>query len=429
MKVIIPYGKVKLPIEVEKQNLGEEIHSMKVEKRNEDKLIEDAIKNPIKSEALTDFLKGGKNILIIVNDGTRPTPTAKVLKRIRKYLEGLPFKFIIATGAHRAPTEEEYNFIFGDLYNEFGDRIYVHDAKKKEDMVYLGESRNGTPMWVNKLGVEADRILIIGSVEPHYFAGFTGGRKAFLPGIASYETIEANHKFALEENAKALNLENNPVHLDMVDAIKTIKNKKIFSIQTVLDKDKNIYDVKTGDINESFNAAIKSAKEVFCVNIKQKYDIVVTIAPYPMDVDLYQSQKAIDNAKYALNENGIMILISECRTGIGDETFFNLMKECETIEEVFEKIKTGYKLGYHKAAKIMEIMRWAQIWAVTNLNPDLLESILIKPFDSIQDAIETAVQQKGMDTKILFLIEGSVTIPIVSSDEKPPESIIKDLKF
>ncbi|MDD3625754.1 MAG: nickel-dependent lactate racemase [bacterium] len=429
MKVIIPYGKVYLPIEVDQANVGEVIRPTSVEKRNEDKLIENAIMNPIKSESFTDFLKGGRNILIIVNDGTRPTPTAKVLKKVKKYLDGLPFKFIIATGVHRAPTEQEYHDIFGELYNEYGDRIFVHDARKKEDMIYLGKSRNGTPMWVNKLGVEADRILIIGSVEPHYFAGFTGGRKAFLPGIASYETIEANHKFALEDNAKALNLDNNPVHLDMVDAIKTIKDKKIFSIQTVLDKDKNIYDVKAGEINSSFEAAINSAKQVFCVKIKHKYDVVITVAPYPMDVDLYQAQKAIDNAKYALNDGGIIILISECRSGIGETNFFDLMKDAEDPEKAYDKIKEGYKLGYHKAAKLIEILRWAEIWAITNLNPDKLESIFIKPFDSIQDAIETAIQKKGMSTKILFLLEGSVTIPILSPDESPPESIIKDLKF
>ncbi len=157
---------------------------------DQSRVIADAIHLPVNSQSFDVFLADAGRVLVIVNDATRPTPTAKVLDTIFEPLSKTDFRFIIATGVHRGPSEEEFVQIFGKYYPQIKDRIIVHDAKKDEDLVYLGDSTNGTPMYVNKAGVEADRIIIISSVEPHYFAGYTGGRKSFLPGIAGYKTVE-----------------------------------------------------------------------------------------------------------------------------------------------------------------------------------------------------------------------------------------------
>jgi len=409
MKISIPYGKDEVEILVNDENFGEMIYPNKVEIQDEFKILENALKNPIASQSFDDFLADARDVLFIVNDPTRPTPTAKILGMIYNQIKDKNIKFIIATGVHRAPTQEEYGEIFGDYYSEFKDRIHSHDAKK-DDTVFLGTSGNGTEMLINRLGMEAHKIVIISSVEPHYFAGYTGGRKSFLPGIASYKTIEQNHKLALKPGAKALALKGNPVHEDMEEAINLIQDKGIFCILTVLDRNENMYAATAGDIHESFNAAISKAHKVFVVDIKEKADIVVTVAPYPMDIDLYQSQKAIDNAKLALNENGILILISKCRTGIGNDLFVKLLSESSGPDDALERIDRGYKLGYHKAAKMAEIARWAKMWAVTDLDPNILKSIFITPFNSIQEAIDAAVKEKG-NAKILFMINGSLTVP------------------
>ena len=280
-------------------------------------------------------------------------------------------------------------------------------------MVHIGTSKSGTEMWLNKRGMEADKLVMIGSVEPHYFAGYTGGRKSFLPGIASYSTIEQNHKYALLPEAKALALDGNPVHEDMIDALKVIADKPIFSIQTVLDRDRKIYAATAGHIHKSFYAAIDKATEVFCVRIESKADIVVSVAPYPMDVDLYQSQKALDNGKLALKNGGILILVSKCRTGIGHDTFYKLLSACDTAQEVLDEIDRGYKLGYHKAAKMAEIGVWAQMWGVTELPDDVMKNVLLKPFRSVQEAIDEAIKIKGDDAKVLFLMDGSITVPMI----------------
>jgi len=409
MQVTIPYGRDFVIVDIDERNFGEIIYPNQVEKHDQLEVLEAALNNPVDSKPFDEFLSDAKDVLFLVNDATRPTPTAKVLSLIYDKIKDQNISFLVATGAHRAPTEEEYLEIFGDIYPEFKDRIFAHDAKNDE-MVNLGTSKNGTVMEVNKRAMDAHKIVIIGSVEPHYFAGYTGGRKSFLPGVAAYKTIEMNHKLALKSDAKALALKGNPVHEDMEDAINLVKHKEIFAIMTVLDRDEDIYAATAGDITGSFDAAIDKAHEVFVVEIKDKYDIVVAVAPYPMDIDLYQSQKALDNAKLALDQGGILIMVSKCRMGTGSETFINLMAGSKNHDDALKKIDCGYKLGYHKAAKMAEMARWSKMWAVTSLNPKILKSVFMKPFGTIDDAINTAVREKGNE-KILFLMAASMTVP------------------
>lgn len=374
-----------------------------------DEVIKDSIDSPIGCESLVEFLEGGKDIVFIVNDGTRPTPTAKVLDALSERMDLRAARYIIATGTHRDMTEEEYDFVFGRHYQALRDRIVVHDSKKSE-CVYLGDSKNGTPMEVNKVAVDADRLVIITSVEPHYFAGYTGGRKSFLPGVASFKTIECNHKLAMNKEAQSLALDGNPVHEDMMDALETIKGKKIFTIQTVLDRHQNIYKVASGDINAAFKQAVEWANQVFIVPIPEKADVVISVAPYPMDVDLYQSQKALDNGKWALKDGGKILMVSKCREGVGHATFLTQLSSSKDPKQVLENLRSEYKLGYHKAAKMAEIAVWADIWAVTDLDPELISSANITPFPSVADAMKRAFEENP-DARVIILSDGSVTIP------------------
>src|SRR4030043_425760 len=324
MNVNIPYGKQHITVKIPEPCYI--LVPNKVSIKDQDILIENALEKPLGFDSYDEFAEHADRLLVIINDATRPTPTSKILEYLLPVLSPHPdLKFLVATGVHRAPTEEEYRFIFGDTYEVFRRKVYAHDARKDKDMTYLGKSKNGTEMYINKLVPEYKNILVIGSVEPHYFGGYTGGRKSFLPGVASYKTIEMNHKLALSDAACSLALEGNPVHEDMVDAMSVLKDLDIFSIQTVLTSDHTIYAITAGDLLKSFDAAIQYAKEVFCVPLKKKGNIVLTVAPYPMDIDLYQSQKALDNGKLALEDDGIIILVSKCRDGGGEDTFLELL--------------------------------------------------------------------------------------------------------
>jgi len=412
LKISIPYKKESVLVSVADERVLQIVEPNEVPVYDQDSLIKKALQSPCGGKSMDEFLDTDKEILIIVNDGSRPTPTKTVLKSLYPLIKDKKIRFIIATGVHRAPTQEEYEFIFGDLYEEWAHLIHSHDARNDE-MVYLGISENGTEMYINKIGAEAENVIVIGSVEPHYFAGYTGGRKGFLPGIAAFKTIEQNHKHALSPHAHALALDGNPVHEDMIDALKTLDGKNIFTIMTVLDKHHNIYGCTAGDINEAFYAAINKADEVFVAPVKTKADIVVSVARYPMDIDLYQSQKSIDNGKLALKDGGILIMVSACRDGVGEEAFLKLLSSSKSPQEVLSRIENNYVLGYHKAGKMAEVNIWASVRAVSDLPDDLWESIFIKPQKSVQEALDQAFEEKGPEAKVLFLLDGSVTVPSI----------------
>jgi len=413
MEIDIPYGKEKIKINISESY--EILVPNKVSVENEDKLIEKALEKPIGFESYDEFAEKANRLLVIINDATRPTPTSKILKYLLPVLSSHPdVKFLIATGAHRVPTEEEYRFIFGETYEVFRRRTYAHDAHKDKDMAYLGKSKNGTEMFINKLVPEYRNILVIGSVEPHYFAGYTGGRKSFLPGVASYKTIEMNHKLALSDEACSLALKGNPVNEDMVDAMNVLKNLNIFSIQTVLTGDHKLYAVTAGDLHKSFDAAIELSKQIFCVTLKEKGNIVISVAPYPMDIDLYQSQKALDNGKFALEDGGVIIVVSKCRDGVGEDQFLKLLCKAKSPKEVFDFLDVEYKLGYHKAAKMAQVGIRAEIWGVTDIDDETMKKAMIKPYQSIQKAVDDAInfiKSKGKKPKVIIMPAGSLTIP------------------
>ena len=413
MRIDIPYGKEKIKVNISEPY--EILVPNKVSVKSEDELIEKALEKPIGFESYDEFAEKANRLLVIINDATRPTPTSKILKYLLPVLSSHPdVKFLIATGVHRAPTEEEFRFILGETYEVFRRRTYAHDARKDKDMVYLGKSKNGTEMYINKLVPEYRNILVIGSVEPHYFAGYTGGRKSFLPGVASYKTIEMNHKLALNDNACSLALKGNPVNEDMVDAMNVLKDLNIFSIQTVLTGDHKLYAVTAGDLHKSFDAAIELSNQIFCVSLKEKGNIIISAAPYPMDIDLYQSQKALDNGKHALEDGGVIIVVSKCRDGVGEDQFLQLLCKAENPKEVLEILDSEYKLGYHKAAKMAQVGIRAEIWGVTDINYETMKKAMIKPYQSIQKAVDDAIyfiKSKGKKPKIIIMPAGSLTIP------------------
>lgn len=412
MFVEITYGQGKEQIRVDES--CKVLLPNKVEIDNENLTIETALKNPISSISFKEFVKKSDKLLLIVNDATRPTPTAKIIDILHPLLSNnTDFRIIVATGSHKPPSPEEYKFIFGKYYDLYKDKIEVHDAKKSS-MKFYGKTPHGTEVAFNDVINKYRNIVTINSVEPHYFAGYTGGRKSFLPGLAAYKTIEENHKFAMDNQACALGLNSNPVNEDMMDSIRFLSEINVFSIQVVLTPDAKIYKVITGDLKKSFLKAVEFANEVFCASLKKKGNIVVTVAPPPMDINLYQSQKALENGKLALEENGIIILVSKCPGGLGQQAFIDLLCKADSPEEVLEFLKNEYKLGYHKAGKIAELATWADIWAVTDLDSTVLKKAFINSCNGIQEAVDEAIKtikNRGKKPNLIIIPYGSLTVP------------------
>jgi nickel-dependent lactate racemase len=410
MKLEIPYGKEgRQSLHVSDDRLQQVIRPNDVDSGDDLQAIRNGLDKAI-GQSLDEFFKG--EVLIIVNDGTRPTPTSRVLQVLEERVDLGRAKFLIATGAHRAPSEDELELIFGERLHRLRPNIRVHDARHSKAEL-LGTSKNGTDIWVNELVAKHERLMVITSVEPHYFAGYTGGRKSILPGVCAYSTIEQNHKLAMRPEAKLLALEGNPVHEDMMDCARQLSDKKIFGVQVVLDRHQKVYKVVAGDIHASFKMAVEHANKVFVVPIKKRAKIVVSIATYPMDVDLYQSQKAIENAKGALEEGGTLIFISKCRQGIGDKRFYDVLSSSEEKDEILRSIEIEYRLGDHKAAKILDVAKRSRICGVTSLDPESLQRIDIRPFESAQAALDDALA-RDPEASVIVIYEGSVVVPKVS---------------
>lgn len=413
MIIKVSYGKKEIKAEVDRKNILGILEPPRFIVGNELKKIRDAIKTPVKPKDFNQFLGEARDITIIVDDWTRPTPTEKALEAIYPWIKDKKLKILVATGAHRLDDKQKLELVFGRFLKIFKDQIYIHDARNSQDMAYFGKTRRGTEVYLNKLVEESDRIIVIGSITPHWFAGFCGGRKIFLPGVSSFETIEQNHRYAVCPEAQLLDLDNNPVHRDMVEVLEfpKLRNKQIFSIQLVL-WGKRIYQCFAGDIKDSFLEGTKKAREIFSAEISEKADIVVSVNSPPYDKNLYQSQKTLESGKLALKKGGILILVSSCKEGIGDEKFFNLLAEHRTPEKALKKISGQF--GCHKASKIALLAQWAEIWAITDLSPQILKKVFIESFSSLQEAIDRALKKKGSKSKILFIMDGNLIVPIFS---------------
>jgi len=370
-----------------------------------------------------DFLRSAGHVLIIINDSTRPTPTKEMMSALMPRLEEAGIRdehltILIATGAHRPALESEFEQLLGKtLARRLSDRVESHVATDRSRLTFLGTTSRGTPVALNSLLFEADRVIVTGSVEPHYFAGYTGGRKAIMPGVAGYETIEANHRLALSSAARTLALEGNPVHEDFLEVADFVK-QPIFSLMSVLDKDHKPIYVSGGSLADSFMRCISVAQETFGTPLDSLADIVITVAKHPMDINLYQAQKALDNGALAVRDGGSLLLVASCREGVGGRAFADLLASSETPDQALAKIHSCYKLGYHKAAKMALAAKRINLYAYTDLDDGCVSSLFLKPvkdlqrwFDRVVDEFRSAHRK---DPQVLILRDGGMCVPALS---------------
>jgi nickel-dependent lactate racemase len=413
MKIEIPYGIRKIELDIPDGLNIEFVYPREILSEKRDKIIRKVLENPSGSGPFEDWLTKNKNFLFVINDASRPTPTFEILKELDKIVSLEEAKYIIATGAHKKPGEEELNLIFGDFYDRIKYNIIIHNAEDYKSLTKRGTTKRGTEIWINNEVIEAGAIIPIGSVEPHYFAGFTGGRKSFVPGLAGIITIEQNHKLAMEEEATPAKLEGNPVHEDLLEAFNKIPEKPIFSIQAVVNGEKELLSVFSGNIHKSFTEATGYAKNVFCIRIKGKADIVITVVRPPLDKNLYQAHKAIEHGKLALKDGGILILVAPCRQGIGPDNFCKLLLSSGEPDKIIKKAKEDYRLGYHKAARIAELSKKNEVWLVSEIEDKLLPEKFMKTSGSLQQTVAKAIDIKGAEAKIIIFMDGGVTVPLV----------------
>ena len=312
---------------------------------------------------------------------------------------------------------EHRNHVFLFFLSVFSAKIHHRrtGAGQVDSRLRLGETRRGTPVDIVRTVAEADRRICLGNIEYHYFAGYSGGAKAIMPGVSTRAAIQANHSMMVQEAACAGNLDTNPLRQDIEEAAALCGVD--FLLNVVLDEHKQILRAAAGDVTAAHRAGCAFLDTLYRKEIDQRADIViVSQGGAPKDLNLYQTQKALDNAKHAVRDGGVVILVGSCREGLGEPTFEAWMTAAPTPRSLIDRIQREFRLGGHKAAAIAMVLEHADIYLVSDLEPALVESLFLRPFSTVQAAYDAAAEKLGTDASVLVMPYGGSTLPRVRAD-------------
>jgi len=372
-----------------------------------------AMGSPIGSPRLKDIVKPGETVAVVSSDITRPMPTALVMPAIldELYEAGIrpeDITLVFGLGIHRPHTEKERMILAGErAWRE----IRVGDSNPN-DIVSLGTTSRGTPVEIDRRVAQADRRVCLGNIEYHYFAGYSGGGKALLPGVSTFSAIQANHRMMVLEGAGTGRLEGNPVREDIEEgaAIAGID----FILNVVLDEQKKVVFAVAGDPILAHREGCRFLDRFYLKEIANRADIVlVSQGGAPKDRNLYQTQKALDNAKNAVKKGGVIILIGSCREGLGERVFEQWMLNASSPDELIQRIRKDFQLGGHKAAAIAMVIKDAEVYLVSEMDPVLVSKLFLRPFSSAQAALDAAFQKMGPGASVLAMPHGGSTLPRV----------------
>ncbi|MDY3026375.1 MAG: nickel-dependent lactate racemase [Candidatus Faecivicinus sp.] len=414
MKLEFGFGTGVQTVELPEKNLMGVLMANEVPKglMNEEEVVR-ALNHPIGTPRLAEIVHPGERIAIITSDITRPVPSYRILPPLldELYAAGCraeDITLVFALGCHRAHTEEEKKKLAGErAYRE----IRCVDSDRS-DCVHMGKTDTGTPIDITRAVAEADRRICLGNIEYHYFAGYSGGAKAIMPGVSTREAIQANHSKMVDPRCHAGNLDTNPLRQDLEQAAQTVGVD--FIVNVVLDEHKQIVKAVAGDLVKAHREGCKFLDAMYLKELDARADIViVSQGGAPKDLNLYQTQKALDNAKHAVKPGGTIILIGSCKEGLGEKVFEEWMLSAPTPESMIERIGREFQLGGHKAAAIAMVLQNAEIELVSDLEPEFVKKIFLKPAKSAQEALDRAFERLGRDATVLAMPYGGSTLPRV----------------
>ncbi|MGI6226709.1 MAG: nickel-dependent lactate racemase [Peptococcales bacterium] len=414
-QIKLPYGKDfitgQLPFPYETVSISEK----PVEHASSDEIIR-ALKNPI-GASLSD-IKGAKNVVIVTSDLTRPVPNKLILPPLITELEAVGIKkeqitILIGTGLHRVSPEEEFPELVGEeLAKEI--KIVSHDAWDEDNLTYLGDSTRNTPIVINRHYAEADAKIVIGVIDPHQFAGLSGGAKGVVIGLGGEKLVQANHKMLSHPKASLGNLDNNPVRED-IDEI----GGKVgidFIVNVVLNSKKEVVKAVAGHYIEAHLVGVEAARRTLQVELKHEADLVIAASGgFPKDVNLYQAQKALLHAAIAVKPGGTIILAAQCLEGVGEERFTDTMKLSKTPQEILDNFtKQEFKVGAHKAYLWGTSLNKARVILVADgIDQKTAEIMQVEKVDTLQKAIDLVTKTLPDDPMIYVMPKAPSTIPLL----------------
>jgi nickel-dependent lactate racemase len=412
----IPYYTSTLNLHVDEENLKAvltaKMHGFHAEKSQE-QLVLDALEHPVGSPRLRELAKDKQKIVIVTSDHTRAVPSKitlpLLLKEIRSGNPQADITILIATGLHRPTTEEEQRRMFGDEIVGH-EKIAINNAFDPEQFVELCTLPSGAVFQVNKLAAQCDLLVTEGFVEPHFFAGFSGGRKSILPGVCSERTVNENHSYKAVSHPRSNSgmLKDNPIHADMLCAAKAVNVQFIFNV--ALDGEKKIVAAWAGDLEKAHEAGVAFIRQWSQCPVVTGDIVVTSNGGYPLDQNLYQSPKAMATAEACAGEDGVIIMCCSCCDGMGGAHFGEILQRGtpDEIDRYLSEIPPQKTIPEQWCAQVcVRVLRRHQVILVTTfLDHDEVRRANMIPASTPDEALEIAYRLKGEHASVVVIPDG-----------------------
>ncbi len=387
--------------------------------------IREAINHPIGIPSLNKILANKKKIekiCIVVSDSTRPAPTRIMLEALFKELNEYGIDrdkifILIATGLHRASRPEELTRMLGErILKECV--VIDHVATDRNSLTYLGKASNGIPIYINKKYIESDVKILTGYVEPHFFFGFSGGRKSIVPGIAGEETIQANHSAVNIASPKARFgiINGNPLHENAMEIMKKVSVD--FIINTCINEKHEITQIAAGDCEKAHQQLVNYQLDHVFEQIKKPFDIVICgNGGYPLDLNLYQAVKSMAIGEMAVKEGGTIISVNELSDGVGHDNFKELLFSGKTPNTIHEQIVENviHITDQWEIQILTRILMKADIYVISRLKKEDIGNIGLKHAATVEKALDESIKIHGKNARILILPNGPSVLPLLNS--------------
>lgn len=421
-EILFPYGKEKLRYAFDENELAGVLTSSIEEYKpayDETTLVRMALEDPVGSPRLSELAKGKKRVVIIASDHTRPVPSKVImplmLAEIRKGNPDADVTILIATGCHRGTTRQELVSKFGEEIVE-NENIYIHDCDERDKLVNLGTLPSGGVCEVNSIAVDADLLVAEGFIEPHFFAGYSGGRKSVLPGIAGRSTVLANHcsEFIRSENARTGILENNPIHEDMLWAAKTAK--LTFIVNVVLNSKKQVIYAVAGDTEKAHKKGTDFLSTQCGVKAIPADIAISTNGGYPLDQNVYQAVKGMTAAEATVKQGGVIIMLASSSDGTGGDHFYHQLADERDIEKTMDTfLRRGRgetKPDQWQSQILLRILMRARVIYVSEMEDRTVEEMHMIPAHSIDEAMKLAKELLGKRDVTVTAIPDGVSVVV-----------------
>ncbi len=368
---------------------------------------------PVGIESPNYLFRKGDRVAIVVPDQTRAVPVRELLSLLWERLQGeirpQDVTVVVATGTHRAPREEELERILGDFRRLF--RVEVHDDGRCQE---IGRTGRGTPVAVNPAMLSADRVVTVGHIGMHFFAGYSGGPKMILPGVCGAETIRLNHEQIVDPKAYACVYEENPIHAEMREVARMVGVD--LSVDVVLGPEGPLA-LFIGDVLEAHRAGARFWDRYFHVPIPGQADLVI-VSPggHPRDINLYQAHKAIFNAARATKDGGVILLLAACPDGSGHPVFDDWARRSRTLEDVVAIMRAeGFKIGGHKVYFLgKDRARGIRHLLLSEMPKEEARALWMTPVGSVEEALALAREEFGPDFSVTVMPHGGDTFPVLA---------------